>query len=91
MDYIKIARLWASYNNADLRDFFKSDFFKKYTNACIKKYELADDDNLAYSLRLCLSDDMQALGLIPLTALEDDYSEEQELEELRKFAKMYKF
>lgn len=97
MDYSKYASFWASYENSDLRAFFKSEFFKSYVNKYVKyvKYVKShnynyDEDSLPYYVRLKMSDDMESLGLIPFTALEDAYSEERELEELRKFAKLYK-
>lgn len=90
MDYIKYANFWASHKNPDLRDFFKSEFFKSYVNKYVKSHNY-DEDSLAYDVRLKISDDMQSLGLIPLTALEDSYSEEEELLELQKFMKLYKF
>ncbi len=91
MDYTKNASLWTSYNNVDLCAFFKSAFFRKYVDYCIKKYGLVEDQNLVYNIRRQLDVDMQALDLIPITALEDAYSEERELNELRKFAELYKF
>lgn len=82
MNYTKIASLWTPYKSEALKDFFSSKFFKAY----VAKIGINDP----YSLRLKLSDDMENLNLIPFTALEDVYSEERELEELRKFAKLYK-
>lgn len=82
MDYTKFASLWTSYKSEDLKDFFNSNFFKSY----VAKIGVTDP----YELRLKLSNDMENLDLIPLTALEDAYSEECELRELEKFAKLYK-
>lgn len=81
MSYPDLASLWASYNSKDLRNFFESDFFKNYVKS--------NDFKTAYEMRLKLSDDMAELGLIPLTALEDAFSEERELQELQTFAKLY--
>ncbi|AWZ39026.1 hypothetical protein [Ligilactobacillus murinus] len=91
MDYPKTASLWTSYKNSDLRAFFKSNFFRTYVKEVVEKHGIAEDDNLPYIIRLQLADDMQKLGLIPFTALEDAYSEERELEELNRFAQLYKF
>lgn len=75
MDYPKTASLWTSYKNSDLRAFFKSNFFRTYVKEVVEKHGIAEDDNLPYIIRLQLADDMQKLGLIPFTALEDAYSE----------------
>lgn len=79
--YPDLAEAWASYKNPSLRDFFRSDFFESY---CAKK-----GFKEPYEMRLELSKDMEKLGLVPLTALEDGFSEERELEELKKFAELY--
>lgn len=88
MKYYDYAKLWASYNNEDLKNFFKSDFFKKYVSDYCENHEVTQDQ-LPYEIRLKLSDDMEKLGLIPFTALEDAYDEETELAELLKFKKLY--
>lgn len=79
--YPELASAWASYSLEELKDFFSSSFFEAY---CAEKKFTEP-----YEMRLEISKDMERLGLIPLTALEDGFSEERELEELKKFAELY--
>jgi hypothetical protein len=82
---------WAEYTESSLQEFMKSDFMQDFADDCsnaMKKSGRKDFDDYS-AIKLEMSSILEEFGYPPLSALEDAYSEEQQLKMLLEFKDKY--
>lgn len=85
---------WAEYTDANLLGFMTSDFMQVFAKDCsnnMKKSgrEFYDEYDEYLAIKREMSSILEEFGYLPFSALEDAYSEEQQLKMLVEFKEKY--
>ena len=82
---------WSEYTDITLQKFMTSDFMQAFADDCsnaMKKSGRKDFDDYS-AIKLEMSSVLEEFGYPPFSALEDAYSEEQQLKMLLEFKEKY--